>query len=163
MIHILTTGGTIEGLDYKDESFKNLDSEVTIRKLLLRFKIDYEYSIKQILSKDSRFIDELDREFIAKEIKTSKVNKILITHGTYTMVETAQYLAKSELNKVIVLTGAFILGTEESTDAPFNLEFALDTLSYLNKGVYIAMHGRIFYWDNVRKNVEQNRFETLSE
>ncbi len=163
MIQIITTGGTIEGLEYDNENNVSKGGNISISELLDNITHEENYIVQKVFSKDSRFITDEDRNTIFKAIKKSLNKKILITHGTLTMVETAQYLGKLKLDKTIVLTGAFILGTKENTDARFNLEFALDTLSYLKRGVYIAIQGRIFYWDNVRKNVEENRFETLSK
>ena len=163
-IEIITTGGTIEGVDYIDETAKPLDIGIPIKKLLGQSKVNgVQYSIQGLFSKDSRFIKDKERQMIANAIIAARTDKILITHGTYTMVETAKCLSKLNLNKTILLTGAFISGTEPNSDAIFNLDFALAIIGHLDKGVFIAMHGKIFNCDNVRKNIEQNRFETLSE
>lgn len=162
MISILTTGGTIEGLDYQILDHKQ-SVTISIRELLENAKVTSDYSIDNILDKDSRFISDADRELIVSKIKSSNADKIILTHGTLTMVETAIYLGKRNIDKTIVLTGAFILGTKPYTDAPFNLGFAISALGFLNKGVYIAMNGKIFPWNNVRKNIQENRFETFSD
>ncbi|MEK6154691.1 asparaginase domain-containing protein [Flavobacteriaceae bacterium 3-367] len=103
-----------------------------------------------------------DRRLIVSQIKTTPRNKILITHGTYTMVETAEHLGKLYLKKTIVLTGAFIPGTDKNTNALLNLEYAMNALENLKNGVYIVMNGEIFNWNNVRKNLSENRFEPLT-
>ena len=162
MISILTTGGTIEGLDYQILDQKQSNT-ISIRELLENARVTSDYSIDNILDKDSRFISDADRELIVSKIKSSNADKIILTHGTLTMVETAIYLGKRNIDKTIVLTGAFILGTKPYTDAPFNLGFAISALGFLNKGVYIAMNGKIFPWNNVRKNIQENRFETFSD
>src|SRR5690606_25757458 len=158
--HIISTGGTIEGLDYENLNQKQTTT-VAIDDILSNARVALKYTIEKILNKDSRFINDDDRELIAEKIKSNDSDKILLTHGTITMVETAQFLVRLALNKTIVLTGAFILGTKNNTDAPFNLGFALSALQILEPGVYIAMNGTIFNWDNVKKNNQKNRFETI--
>ncbi|MDL5514090.1 asparaginase domain-containing protein [Arenibacter sp. M-2] len=158
--HIISTGGTIEVLDYENLNQKQTTT-VAIDDILSNARVALKYTIEKILNKDSRFINDDDRELIAEKIKSNDSDKILLTHGTITMVETAQFLGRLALNKTIVLTGAFILGTKKNTDAPFNLGFALSALQILEPGVYIAMNGAIFNWDNVKKNNQNNRFETI--
>lgn len=158
--HIISTGGTIEGLDYENLNQKQTTT-VAIGDILSNARVTLKYTIEKILNKDSRFINDDDRELISKKIKSNDSDKILLTHGTITMVETAQFLGRLPLNKTIVLAGAFILGTKKDSDAPFNLGFALSALQFLEPGVYIAMNGTIFNWDNVRKNKQDNRFETI--
>ncbi|TYQ00205.1 asparaginase [Tenacibaculum adriaticum] len=157
---IITTGGTIEGLDYTDESAKITSKTISIKELISKFRIDFRYSIRHLFSKDSRCITKTDRELIVKTIKCKETKNILITHGTYTMIETAEYLAKLNINKTIILTGSFILGTKENSDASSNLKFAISQFKVLKEGVYIVIQNRVFTWDNVRKNVERNQFES---
>lgn len=161
LIHILTTGGTIEGLEYKDARDIPEKKPLDIECFFKAAHVSFDYRIERILYKDSRFITDADRELIGKKVSVSPSNKVLITHGTLTMVETAKFLGNMDLDKTIVLTGALILGTETNTDAPFNLGFAMSALQFLDNGVYIAMNARIFSWDDVRKNAKKNRFENL--
>ncbi len=158
MIWIITTGGTIEGLEYDAEP-KITAATVSIESLLQKANVSFEYQVDNAFSKDSRFITLADRELLKKKVDAASSEHILITHGTITMVETAAYLGKLDIDKTIVLVGSFILGTEERTDAPFNLGFAMCALQTLKRGVYIAMNGKIFNWDNVKKNTAKNRFE----
>lgn len=162
MIHILTTGGTIEGLDYENNNGITT-SNVSLQDFLNNAKVSFEYSIESVFKKDSRDIDENNRKLLADKIKSSDASKILITHGTFTMEDTAQFLGKLKLKKTIVLVGSFILGSETNTDAPFNLGYALSALQNLNTGVYIAMNGQIFDGENVTKNLKDNKFETKYE
>ena len=158
MIKVLTTGGTIEGLDYlDDEGIKK--STISIEAFLNSANVDFEFDIESICKKDSRAIDETDRELIVKRIKETNATKILITHGTFTMEDTAKYIGKLNLDKTIVLVGSFILGSSKNTDAPFNLGYAISSLQFLKPDVYIAMNGQIFHWNNVSKNLEANKFE----
>ena len=158
MIQIFTTGGTIEGLDYED-SKGITKSDVTIENFLDKANIDFEYTIESVLKKDSREIDDKDRKLLVEKIRKSNVKKILVTHGTFTMEDTAKYIGKLNLNKTIVLVGSFILGSSKNTDAPFNLRYAISSLQLLKPDVYIAMNGQIFLWNNVSKNLETNKFE----
>ena len=158
MIHIFTTGGTIEGLDYIDD--KGLtESSVTIKEFLINANVDFEYTIENVFKKDSRAIVKNDLELLVSKIIATNATKILITHGTFTMEDTAKYIGKLNLGKTIVLVGSFILGSSANTDAPFNLGYAISSLQFLKPDVYIAMNGRIFHWNNVVKNLETNKFE----
>lgn len=159
MKHILTTGGTIEGLEYDKPENRISSPTISIANFLESANVSFEYTIDTVFQKDSRFITPEDRIKLASRIAASDSDKILITHGTLTMAETAKFLGRLRLDKTIVLVGALILGTEKDTDAPFNLGYALGVLDFLEKGVYIAMNGNIFSWDNVKKNFETNRFE----
>ncbi len=160
MLYIITTGGTIEGLEYDDENQRNSEG-ISIETFLSQLEISIPYHIEKVLDKDSRFVTEEDRELIATKVSNCQSDNVLITHGTLTMVETAKYLGRLEFNKTIVLTGAFILGTEPDTDAPSNLDFAIAAFEDLENGVYIAMHDTIFQWNAVRKNHAKNRFECI--
>ncbi|WP_430427024.1 asparaginase domain-containing protein [Maribacter litoralis] len=160
MILIITTGGTIEGIEHTSNS-ENEGTLVSIQSLLKNVNISLEYQIEKAFSKDSRFISNEDREILQQKIVQTNTNLILITHGTITMVETGIYLGKLHIDKTIVLVGSFILGNEQNSDAIFNLGFALETLKTFEKGVYIAMNGQVFNWNNVRKNTAKKRFEKI--
>lgn len=162
MIYILTTGGTIEGLDYVDNQGIT-KSNITIKNFLKSANINFEYTIENVFKKDSRAITETDRQLLADRITATKATKVLITHGTFTMEDTAQYLGKLNLKKTIVLVGSFILGSENNTDASFNLGYAVSALQHLKNGVYVAMNGQIFNWNNVTKNLKDNKFEKKYE
>ena len=162
MIQIFTTGGTIEGFEYRDSDQKQCDTK-SIEDLIGGIIPKTEYSVEKLFDKDSRFVTQEDRERIAEKIIASSLNKILLTHGTISMAETARFLGELHLNKTIVVTGAFILGTHPNTDARFNLGYAISALEFLDKGVFIAMNGKVFPWNNVRKNIKENRFESASD
>ncbi|MFS4467540.1 asparaginase domain-containing protein [Maribacter sp. 2210JD10-5] len=161
MIYIITTGGTIGGLDYQNPNEKPKHEPSVVEHILKAANVSFNYEISSLFKKDSRFIIVKDRNLLSEKIKSSSTDKILITHGTITMVETAKFLAQEHLGKTIILTGAFISGTNVRSDAPFNLGFAISIIGRLSAGVYIAMNGKIFDWDNVRKNPQNKRFETL--
>lgn len=158
MIYILTTGGTIEGLDNTDN--KSAKSSCSIIQDFLRSpNVEFAYTIESVFKKDSRDIINKDRELLARKIKKSNADKFLITHGTFTMENTAKYLGRLNLNVTIVLVGSFILGSSSNTDAPFNLGYAISSLQFLKPDVYITMNGQVFHWNNVFKNLETNKFE----
>lgn len=158
-VHIITTGGTIDGLEYSAVENAPKETSNKVEQFLQDARVSFDYSMERAFSKDSRFIDTEDRLVLANKIKTVEESKILITHGTLSMMETAKYLGALNLEKTIVLVGSFILGTEVNTDAPFNLGYALSALQNLGPGVFIAMNGSVFSWDNVAKNTDKNRFE----
>ncbi len=159
---IVTTGGTIEGLEYNDESLRSQQIGIRIDELLMKTRTKVSYSIESIFSKDSRFITNHDRELLLNVVASSGESHILITHGTYTMVDTAKYLGKENLGKTIILTGSFILGTEKNSDASANLSFAISQFGKIPTGVYVAMHETVFDWNNVKKNKENKKFEVIS-
>lgn len=159
-IRLFITGGTI------DKQYNPLNGELIFTKTRLsemleqaKNKVDIEPEF--LLLKDSLDMTEGDRAMILEKCKTAKEEKILITHGTDTIVETAQVLGKSISNKTIVLTGAMVPFSFGGTDALFNLGTAIAAVQILSNGVFIAMAGKIFPWDNVRKNKELGEFENI--
>ncbi len=163
MLHIITTGGTIEGLDYENPENHLKQSKITIREFLDSANVSFPYIIEKAFAKDSRSITDEDRMFLLKKIKASNTEKFLITHGTFTMEDTAVYLGNNSLEKTIVLVGSFIMGNSINTDAPFNLGFAISSLQFLKPDVYIAMNGKIFHWKDVTKNTDTNKFMSKNE
>jgi L-asparaginase len=119
-------------------------------------------AMETLMMKDSLSMTRADRELILHECQKAKEDKILITHGTDTMTETAQILGKSITDKTIVLTGAMVPYAFGSSDGLFNLGSALAFLQTLPPGVYISMNGRYFHWDNVHKNKQIGLFEELT-
>ncbi|OSY87598.1 hypothetical protein WH52_10815 [Tenacibaculum holothuriorum] len=159
-VRVLTTGGTIEGFEYTDEKFKNKRT-ASIKEMLESLGLKSSYSITKLFAKDSRFITDRDRTVLADEIKHCAEDKIIITHGTESMVETATFIGKLNIKKTIVFVGSFISGLEAKSDAISNLSFSFSEVLKLEPGTYIAFHDTIFNWDNVKKNREAKRFETL--
>lgn len=156
MIHIITTGGTIEGFE---NDLNNNEASTSIKDFLKSANVSFEFTIDEAFKKDSRSITEEDRENLVERIKATNSEKILITHGTFTMEDTAKYIGNRDLKKTIVLVGSFILGNSNNTDAPFNIGYAIGTIQFLKPDVYIAMNGQVFHWSNVTKNLETNKFE----
>ncbi|MBL0100573.1 MAG: asparaginase [Saprospiraceae bacterium] len=115
-----------------------------------------DVDIKTLMMLDSLQMTEADREIIIYSCKKSEFGRIVLTHGTDTMVQTAAALAKHRIPKTIIITGAMIpyaFGT--SSDGFFNLGAALAFVQTLPHGVYIAMNGRYYHWDEVKKTLKQ--------
>jgi len=155
-IKIFTTGGSIDkGYSTRKSDFIVQDPKV--EGILKEANVAVDYDIESLLKKDSLDITEEDRELIARRVEGEASAKVLITHGTDTMVETGRRLS-SISGKTIVLTGAMQPAPFKYSDAPFNIGFALSALQILPKGVYIAMNGRIFDPHNAEKILEKDRF-----
>ena len=157
-IVILTTGGTFDKV-YFDANSEYSIGEPCISSILDEGNVTSDFRIKSILKKDSLDINQEERELIKKSVQECEEDKIIITHGTDTMVETAKFLEDIE-NKTIILTGSMQPARFKKTDAIFNSGFAFAAALSLENGVYIAMNGKIFSSDNVRKNIDLVRFES---
>ena len=158
-IRVLITGGTIDNLEYDSEDKAPKNQKSIIPDLLKKSRISLDYNMEEVCFKDSRFINEGDRELIFQKSKKCQEDKIIITHGTMTMPLTAKYLGKRNLQKTIVVLGAAIPGNKENSDALFNLGLAFSAVQLLPKGVYVAMNGKLFSWDDVKKNLNTGFFE----
>ena len=131
--------------------------------MLVLGRSQLKVDIETIMMKDSLEMSNDDRNTIVQQCLESDESKILITHGTDTMVETATLLAKKITTKTIVLTGAMIPYKFGSSDGLFNLGSALSFLQSLPYGIYIAMNGNIYNWNNVKKNKELGLFQSLGD
>ncbi len=162
-IQIFITGGTFDK-EYDFITGELFFKDTHLNEMFERGRSTLNVDIKTLMMIDSLEMTEEDRQIIIHNCKKSQYNKIIITHGTDTMVETASRLAAANINdKTIVLMGAMIpyaFGT--SSDGFFNLGAALAFVQSLKSGVYVCMNGRYFDWDNVRKNRQTGYFETLS-
>lgn len=158
---LLTTGGTIDDLEYGDEADAPKGRESIIPSLLIRAGIRVDgIRIEHLMLKDSAFITESDRRRMAERIRAADEERVVITHGTNTMSETAKFLGKSIAGKAVVLTGCMALPSSDGgKDAIASLAFAFDTARMASPGVWVAMGGKVFPWDNVRKNIEKGEFE----
>jgi L-asparaginase len=157
VISILTTGGTIDKI-YFDAKSDFAIGDTLLSELLTEANIHEGYSLRELMRKDSLEITDEDRNFIAREVGQTGAQRILITHGTDTMTQTAQAL-KGVTGKTVVLFGAMQPARMRRSDAVFNLGFAWAAVSLLSEGVYIAMNGEVFEAGAVRKNLEAKRFE----
>ena len=116
-----------------------------------KVKLNFDYDVERLLAKDSLEMTDEDRELIKKACEGAIADKILITHGTDTMIETARLLSTIP-NKAIILTGASQPYRFRESDAEFNIGVAIGALNILENGVYIAMNGRVYEWDKCVKS-----------
>ena len=158
-IKIYTTGGTIDKV-YFDKKSDYQVGDPQAHGVLARANVVLEYEVESIIRKDSLDFTDEDRELIRKRIESSPSERIVITHGTDTMIRTAKVL-EGISGKTIVMTGSMYPAQFRDSDAVFNIGCAVTAAQILEPGVYIAMNGRIFNPRNARKNVELNIFEEI--
>ncbi len=158
-IRIFITGGTIDDLDYTSETNAPKNHVSVILALLKQCRVSIDCDVEVLMQKDSRLINEEDRKFVYKKCLECSEKKIVITHGTATMPLTAKFLGKKKLRKTIVLFGSAIPANKPNSDALFNLGAAVTAAQILPFGVYVTMNGKIFKWNNVKKNLATGKFE----
>ncbi|WP_299976772.1 asparaginase domain-containing protein [Desulfobacula sp.] len=156
-IKFFAVGGTIDKV-YFDALSKYEVGESNIGDILKDARVNFKYDVSSILKKDSLEMTDKDRLTIRQAVQDEPNDKIIITHGTDTMIETAKALGTVK-NKVIVLTGAMEPAKFKSSDAIFNLGSAVAAVQILPNGVYLAISGKIFTPENVRKNRILKLFE----
>ena len=161
-IRIFITGGTFDK-EYNELTGELFFKDSHLHEMLKLGRCKTEVDIRTLMMIDSLAMTDDDRELIAHHCETSAENKIVITHGTDTMTDTAKILAQKIKNKTIVLTGAMIPYKFGSSDGLFNLGSALAFVQTLPNAIYIAMNGKYFNWDNVRKNKQTGQFEELNK
>ncbi|HEX6848813.1 MAG TPA: asparaginase domain-containing protein [Chitinophagaceae bacterium] len=159
-IRIFITGGTFDK-EYNELNGQLYFKDTHLQELLSMGRSLVPVEIRTLMMIDSLEMTDQDRELIAYQCNNCEEEKIVITHGTDTMAETAKLLAEKVEHKTVVLTGAMIPIKFGSSDGLFNLGSALAFAQTLPRGVYIAMNGRYFHWDNVRKNKETGVFEEV--
>ncbi|HSM06755.1 MAG TPA: asparaginase domain-containing protein [Longimicrobiales bacterium] len=160
-IRIFVTGGTFDK-EYDEIRGRLYFRDSHLAEMLRMGRNRADVQIRTLMMVDSLEMSDGDRDLIARNCRDVPEDRIVITHGTDTMVETARVLAETVPGKTIVLTGAMIPIAFGSSDGLFNLGGALTAVQALPAGVYITMNGRIFPWDNVRKNRETGVFEPLA-
>ena len=161
-IRILVTGGTFDK-EYDEIRGRLFFHDTHLSQLLEQGRCALDVEIRTIMMVDSLDMSDADRDLIAENCVRSPESRVVVTHGTDTMVETARVLARAVPGKTIVLTGAIVPIAFGSSDGLFNLGSALSFAQVLPPGVYIAMNGRCFDWDNARKNRETGRFQPLDD
>jgi L-asparaginase len=151
-IKIFTAGGTIDKVYSEEKGTLNFSfgKQAIVEIGESKVKLNFDYDIERLLAKDSLEMTEDDRQLIKKACAGTIANKILITHGTDTMIDTAKVLSEIS-DKAIVLTGASQPYRFRESDAEFNIGVAIGVLNVLDKGVYIAMNGRVYEWDKCQK------------
>jgi len=158
---IITTGGTF------DKQYDEIRGELTFRRshlprILKAARCAMPVTVERSMAIDSLLMEESHRKKIANACTKRPENRIIVTHGTDTMVQTAHVVAERKLDKVIVFTGAMVPFALEYSDAVFNLGCAVTAVQLLAPGVYICMNGKVFPFDQVKKNREIGVFEGFS-
>ncbi len=158
-IAILAVGGTIDKV-YFDAKSEYEVGPPNIEKVLGELTLAIDYTVTSLMRKDSLDLSDEDRQTIVTAAAAATSARVLITHGTDTMIRTAQAL-RQVVGKTIVLTGAMEPALFKTSDAVFNIGCALAAVQALPPGVYIVMNGRIFAEGTVRKNLSLGRFEEI--
>ena len=160
MIKIFVTGGTFDK-DYDEKNGRLFFKETHMSEILALGRSKVEVDIETLMMIDSLDMADKDRNAIVNSCIGAEENQIIITHGTDTMTKTATEIGKRELSKTIVITGAMIPYKFGTSDGLFNIASALAYVQTLPAGVYIAMNGRVFEYDRVRKNRDTGIFEEV--
>lgn len=158
-IRFITTGGTIDKV-YFDALSQFEVGDSPIRQMLTEGLVAFDYDVVPLLQKDSLEMTDADRAILRDYVANDDAEKIVITHGTDTMPQTAEALVDLD-GKTIVMTGALTPARFRTTDAVFNVGMAVAAVQVCAPGVYIAMSGQVFPAGAVRKNRTENRFEPL--
>ena len=160
-IRIFITGGTFDK-EYNELDGKLFFQDTHLPEMLKLGRCNLDVELRTLMMIDSLEMGFKERELIVFQCNHTDEDKIVITHGTDTMAETAKVLAEKVKDRTIVLTGAMIPYKFGSSDGLFNLGSALAFVQTLPHGVYIVMNGKCFNWDNVRKNKQTGQFEELN-
>ncbi len=159
-IRVLVTGGTFDK-QYNELAGTLAFGETHVEQVLERGRCRLDVAVEVLMMMDSLEMQDSHRARIVQAARDCAERQVVITHGTDTMVETARALAAATMDKTIVLTGAMVPFAFGSSDGLFNLGSALSFAQVLPPGVYVAMNGRWFAWDDVRKNRELGVFESI--
>ena len=157
MIHLFTTGGTIDKI-YHDANSEFAVGDSLLPELLEEANVTVLWQVSGLLRKDSLELTDDDRQLVRDAVAACPEDRVIITHGTDTMAETATTLGGIP-GKTIVLFGAMQPARMRRSDAVFNLGFAVAAVALLPPGVYVTMNGEVFEAGNVRKNLKAGRFE----
>lgn len=163
-IHVVITGGTIDSVwDGKQDTIVVAEQSI-VPEYLKAVKLYDELEFSQVCMKDSRALTAEDRAKILETIENSAATKVIVTHGTYTMPDTAKFIEANLKRKdqVIIFTGSMTpLKGFEFSDAPFNLGYTLAKVQELKPGVYLVMNGRTFTQDEVIKDLSEGKFSSI--
>jgi L-asparaginase len=160
-VRVFVTGGTFDK-EYDELSGRLYFRNTHVDEMLRRGRCGLDVDVETLMMVDSLEMTDAQRAMIVRACDACEEDQIVITHGTDTMVETARAIADGVTGKTVVLTGAMIPYAFGSSDGLFNLGSALSFVQALPAGVYIAMNGKSFPWDDVRKNREAGVFERLT-
>jgi L-asparaginase len=156
---VLAIGGTIDKV-YFDALSDYQIGPPAATEILQRVKVNFDFNVRQMISKDSLEMTDADRQEILMAVQAHNGKHVLMTHGTDTMVDTGQLL-KQATGKTVVIMGAMQPAIIKLTDADFNLGVAVAAVQTLSEGVYLCMNGRIYNVDRVVKNRAEEQFQDL--
>lgn len=163
-ILFIITGGTIDShFDYTKDAVA-VGEKTSIEEYMKRLRLHNQTKFEIATLKDSRELRHKDRQNILEAVKKSPHKMIIITHGTFTMPDTGQYLKENlkKNDKIVILTGSLIpLKGFDLSDAGFNLGYAVAKVQELKPGVYLCMNGKVFDPERVDKNKIEARFEEM--
>jgi L-asparaginase len=156
-VRIIATGGTF---DKHYDAVKGVlgFGQTHLPQMIAQARVTVPVTVQELMLLDSLDMQDDDRALVLQACGVAQEDRIVIIHGTDTMRETAEVLGKARLSKTIVLTGAMVPYEVVGSDALFNFGCAVGVVQHLACGVYIAMHGQIFSWDNVMKDRTAGRF-----
>ena len=160
MVHIFTTGGTIDKIYFDAKNTYHI-GEPAIARVLREAGVTVPFEVEPVLRKDSLELTDEDRAILAERVAASPAHCILVTHGTDTMARTAEVL-RAVAGKTIILTGSMQPALFRDSDAVFNIGAAFLAAQTLPPGVHLVMQGRAFPAGRVRKNLEKNAFEEIT-
>ena len=158
-LKFITTGGTIDKVYFDAKSEYEVGSPQIVD-ILQEAHATFEFDVESVLRKDSLDLTDEDRQLIRRKIETDPCPRIVVIHGTDTMIQTAKMLLGIP-GKTIVLTGSMQPARFKSTDAAFNVGAAIGAAQSLPPGVYLAMNGQIFDPEKARKNIAESCFECV--
>lgn len=159
-IRILITGGTFDK-EYDEINGRLYFQDTHVHEMLRLGRCRADVVVRTVMMVDSLEMTDADRRIILENCRQCPEQRIVVTHGTDTMADTARVLGEVIADKTVVLTGAMVPYAFGSSDGLFNLGSAISFAQALPPGVYIAMNGRCFGWDNVRKNRQLGVFEAI--
>ena len=158
-IHIIAAGGTIDKV-YFDALSEFQVGDPQVGEMLRESNVNFDYTVEPLLRKDSLDMTDEDRQAVREAVERSDAERVLITHGTDTMIDTARCLEGVE-GKTVVLTGSMQPARLRVSDAVFNIGYAIGVLQQLGHGVYLAINGQVFDPQQTRKNRDGQCFESV--
>lgn len=159
-IRLLVTGGTFDK-EYNERTGQLFFKDTHVGEMLRLGRSRVDITIRTVMMIDSLDMTDADRALIVRQCLEAPEDRIVITHGTDTMTDTAAAVAAAVTGKTVVLTGAMVPYAFGSSDGLFNLGSAISFAQVLPPGVYLAMNGKCFPWNRVRKNRERAEFEEI--
>ena len=158
-ILFIQTGGTIDkDYPHTTRGWAFEFGEPAVDRILQKLNPSFDFEVLTVCQKDSLEITDSDREDIRLAVQANQADAYIITHGTDTMIETAQYLSKADLSKRIVLTGAMLPERFSNSEAAINVGAAIGAVSLIESGIYISMHGIVKPFDIVKRNMETGKY-----